>query len=99
MTDGARTRDLLLSHDPRDSCFRVLLDVAELQAAEEFAVQSLPHSCTLPLPQPPPSGHPGQPICWGTTIRHGTPVISTNMIAVNVARSLTLGRPVRCGMR
>jgi hypothetical protein len=28
------------------------------QAAEKFAVQSLPHPCALPLPQPPPSGHP-----------------------------------------
>jgi hypothetical protein len=37
---------------------------------------------------------PEQPICRGT-IRHGTPVTSTNTIAVNAVRSLTRGRPVR----
>src|SRR5919107_3195911 len=41
---------------------------------------------------------PEQPICRGT-IRHGTPLTSTNTIAVNAVRSPTLGRPVRCGVR
>src|SRR5919112_4225552 len=30
-----------------------------VQAAEELAVQPLPHPCALPLPEPSPSGHPG----------------------------------------
>src|SRR4051794_17691425 len=37
---------------------------------------------------------PEQPISFGT-MRHGIPVTSTNTIAVNAARSLTRGRPVR----
>jgi hypothetical protein len=41
---------------------------------------------------------PAQPISMGT-MRHGTPVTRTKTIAVNAARSLTRGRPVRCAAR
>jgi hypothetical protein len=77
--EPARARMWLESTTPRDQSIRP----AAFEVAQKFAVHSLPHPCALPLPKPPTSAHPiAQPICRGT-IRQGTPLTSTNTIAVN----------------
>jgi hypothetical protein len=69
----------LESTTPRDQSIRP----AAFEVAQKFAVHPLPHPCALPLPKLPPSAHPrAQLICRETT-RQGTPLTSTNMIAVN----------------
>jgi hypothetical protein len=69
-----------------------------VQAAEKTAVQSLPHPCALPLPQPPPSGHPGT----ADLPRDHRPRYPTHQHEHDrrerSVRSLTRGRPVRCGV-
>jgi hypothetical protein len=70
-----------------------------VQVAEKFAVQSLPHPCALPLPHPPPSGHPReQPVCRGT-IRQGTPTHQHEHDRRERCPVADSGRPVRCGVR
>jgi len=65
-----------------------------VESLEQHLMQALPHPSVLPVPQPPrDAGHARAAQLLGTK-RHAIPVTNTNTIALNAARSGTLGRPV-----
>ena len=73
--------DLAAVHDPS----RPVKLPDRVQAAQQLAVHTLTHAGGLPVPKPPPRRH-ARAANLLDTMRHGTPVTSTNTIAVNAAR-------------
>jgi len=60
----------------------------------QLAIQPISDAGCLRVAQPPPSGDSRAASSRGST-RHGTPVTSTNRMAVNATRSSTRGRRIR----